>query len=129
MELFSLGIGNYTEQDIREAAKALTGYEIKEGKTKLNPAQHDDSSKSVLGKSGNFKAEDIVNICLEQKSCPYFIAGNLFKFFISDSIAPDRELLEPVAEDFRKSGYDFGKLVERMLRSNLFFSDHAIRTK
>jgi uncharacterized protein (DUF1800 family) len=129
MELFSLGIGNYTEQDIREAAKALTGYEIKEGKTKLNPAQHDDSSKSVLGKSGNFKAEDIVNICLEQKSCPYFIAGKLFKFLISDSITPDRELLEPVAEDFRKSGYDFGKLVERMLRSNLFFSDHAIRTK
>jgi hypothetical protein len=129
MELFSLGIGTYTEQDIREAARAFTGYEIKDGKGTINPAQHDDTAKTLLGKSGKFKAEDIVNICLEQKSCPYFIAGKLFKFFISDSITPGRELLQPVAEEFRKSGYDFGKLVETMLRSNLFFSDHAIRTK
>ncbi len=129
MELFSLGIGTYTEQDIREAARAFTGYEIKDGKCKLNAGQHDGSGKSVLSKSGSFRAEDIVNICLEQKSCPYFIAGKLFRFLISESIAPKRELLEPIAEEFRKSGYDFGKLVERMLRSNLFFSDHAIRTK
>lgn len=129
MELFSLGIGNYSEKDIREAAKAFTGYEIKDGKGTLNRGQHDDSVKNVLGKSGKFEAGDIVEICLGQKCCPYFIAGKLFRYLVSDTVSPTDELLEPVAEDFRKSGYDFGRLVERMLRSNLFFSDDAYRTR
>lgn len=127
MELFSLGIGHYTEQDIREAAKAFTGYEIKDGKGTLNANQHDPSEKTLLGKSGKFKADDIVNICLAQKSCASFIVGKLFRFLISETMSPGPELLEPLAEDFRNSGYEFGKLVERMLRSNLFFSEHAYR--
>jgi hypothetical protein len=129
MELFSLGIGHYTEQDIREAAKAFTGYEIKDGKGTLNAGQHDASEKSLLGKSGKFKAEDIVDICLEQKSCPSFIVGKLFRFLVSDSMSAGPELLNPLANEFRQSNFEFGKLVERMLRSNLFFSEHAYRAR
>src|SRR5262249_39992993 len=83
----------------------------------------------VLGKTGKFKGEDIVNICLEQKSAPYFVAGKLFRFLISETTAPTPELLEPLASQFRRSGYDFGALLETVLRSNLFFSETAYRTR
>jgi uncharacterized protein (DUF1800 family) len=134
MELFSLGIGtpqkpNYTEQDIREAARAFTGWEIQGGKAVFNPGQHDDGPETVLGKTGKFKGEDIVAICLDQKVCPYFIAGKLFRFLVSETITPTEELLEPLAVQFRKSDYDFGALVETVLRSNLFFSPAAYRKR
>ena len=70
MELFSLGIGNYTEKDIREAARAFTGWEIKTAKPVFNESQHDDGEKTVLGQTGNWKGDDIVRICLEQNSRP-----------------------------------------------------------
>ena len=68
------------------------------------------------------KGDDIVRICLEQQACPHFIVGKLYRFLVSETMPPTPELLEPLAEQFRKSDYDFGKLVETMLRSNLFFS-------
>jgi uncharacterized protein (DUF1800 family) len=68
MELFSLGIGHYTEKDIREAARAFTGWEIQGTKVVFNSIQHDDGKKSVLGQTGNWKADDIARICLEQES-------------------------------------------------------------
>lgn len=129
MELFSLGIGNYTEQDIREAAKAFTGWEIKAEKFHFNPGQHDDSPKTMLGKSGKLKGEDVVNICLEQPACPRFIARKLLRFLVSDTLPLADELIQPLADRFRAGQYDFGKLVEIVLRSNLFFSDHAYRNK
>jgi len=129
MELFSLGIGHYTEKDIREAARAFTGWDIDDGKAVFDPNQHDDTEKTVLGRKGKWQGEDIIRICLEQKSCPSFIAGKLFRFLISESIPAAPELLEPLADRFRKSDYDFGMLVETMLRSNLFFSPAAYRTR
>jgi uncharacterized protein (DUF1800 family) len=129
MELFSLGIGNYTEKDIREAARAFTGWEIKDGKPFFNENQHDEGMKTVLGRGGDWKGEDIVRICLDQDSCPYFICGKLFKFLVSETIPATRELLTPLAEQFRKSGWDFGALVATVLKSNLFFDPQAYRTK
>ncbi|HXG08375.1 MAG TPA: DUF1800 domain-containing protein [Gemmataceae bacterium] len=129
MELFSLGIGNYTETDIREAARAFTGWEIKDGKAVFNPAQHDAGTKTVLGRTGPFKGEDIVNICLEQKCCPVFLAGKLFRFLISETMPPTPELLEPLAEQLRQSDFDIGGLVATMLRSNLFFSPQVYRSR
>src|SRR5262245_23489602 len=129
MELFSLGIGNYTEKDIREAAKAFTGWSIQDRKAVYNAGQHDDGDKTVLGKSGKFKGDDIVNICLEQKSAPYFITAKLFRFLVSDSVPPTAELIAPLATRFRKTDYDFGDLVSTVLRSNLFFSPLVYRTR
>jgi uncharacterized protein (DUF1800 family) len=126
MELFSLGIGHYTEKDIREAARAFTGWEIKDGTGVFNPKQHDDGEKTVLGKTGKFKGEDIVNICLEQKSAPHFICSKLYRFLVSETPAKE-ELLEPLAAQFLKSDYDFGALVETVLRSKLFFGAGAYR--
>lgn len=127
MELFSLGIGNYTEKDIREAARAFTGWEIRNGTFFENKNQHDPSEKSVLGQAGKWKGEDIVRICLEQKAAPRFIVRKLYRFLISEAESPPNELIEPLASQFANN-YDFGKLVETMLRSNLFFSEQAYRT-
>jgi uncharacterized protein (DUF1800 family) len=129
MELFSLGIGNYTETDVREAAKAFTGYEIDHGKGTVNQGKHDASEKKVLGKRGTFQGEDIARICLDQAACPRFIVRKLYKFLISDSGSPDPELIDALAGLYRASDFDTGKLVSVMLRSNLFFSPASYRAK
>jgi hypothetical protein len=129
MELFSLGIGHYTEEDIREAAKAFTGWEIKAEKFYFNAGQHDDSAKTVLGKSGKWNGEDIVRICLDQPACSRFIARKLVRFLVSDTLILSEELIQPLADRFRAGKFDFGKLVETVLRSNLFFSHHAYRNQ
>ena len=137
MELFSLGINNYrrptvrnyTEQDIREAARAFTGWQIENGRGVFRAPQHDDTEKNVLGQRGRWQADDIVRICLEQESAPYFIAAKLFRFLVSETVPATPELLEPLAGEFRRSGFDFGAIVERVLRSNLFFSPLVYRTR
>lgn len=136
MELFSLGIRhprhperrNYSEQDIREAARAFTGWTIVEGRASFDRRQHDDGEKNVLGQRGRWQANDIVRICLEQEAAPYFIVRKLFRFLVSDTMEPGVDLLEPLVREFRAE-YNFGALVEKVLRSNLFFSAHAYRTK
>lgn len=129
MELFSLGIGHYTEKDIREAARAFTGWDVEEGQAKFTAADHDPSPKTVLGKSGPFQGEDIVRICLEQDCCPRFLAGKLFRFLVSESVPATPELIEPLARQLRTTDYDFGGLVATVLRSNLFFSPQVYRTR
>ena len=131
MELFSLGIGNYTEKDIREAARAFTGWTVNRRSREVayNAAQHDDGEKTVLGQTGPWNPDDIVRICLEQKAAPTFIVGKLYRFLVSEAVPPSDHLLRPLAEQFRQSDYDFGKLVETVLRSNLFFSPEVYRTR
>ncbi len=129
MELFSLGIGHYTEKDIREAARAFTGWEIQGTKAVFSSRQHDDGPKTVLGQTGNWKGDDIVRICLEQKAAPLFLVGKLYRFLVSETLTPTPELLAPLAEQFKTSGYDFGALVRTMLSSNLFFSPIVYRTR
>lgn len=136
MELFSLGVTNarrpgqrnYTETDIREAARALTGWRIQNNEPIFREADFDPTEKNVLGQRGNWRGDDIVRICLEQESAPYFIAKKLFRFFISDTLEPAPALLEPLATEFRRE-WNFGAMAERVLRSNLFFSQHAYRAK
>jgi uncharacterized protein (DUF1800 family) len=129
MELFSLGVGNYTEQDIRQAARAFTGWDVVGAEPVFKKGDHDAGEKTVLGQKGNFKPDDIVRICLEQKSAPGFIAGKLFRFLVSDTIPLTNALIGPLAARFKKSNYDIGDLVKVVLSSNLFFSDDAYRSK
>jgi uncharacterized protein (DUF1800 family) len=129
MELFSLGRGHYTETDIREAARAFTGWTLQGNDVVFAKSQHDDGVKTVLGQKGNWKPDDIVRICLDQESAAYFIAGKLFRFLVSDTLPLTRELLTPLATAFRKSGYDFNALLQTVLRSNLFFSAEVYRTR
>jgi len=129
MELFSLGIGNYSETDIREAARAFTGWEIRNGKFSFNKSQNDPGDKTFFGKKGKWQGEDIVRMCLEHAACPRFIARKLFRAYVSETIEPTAELIEPLATFYRESGMHTGLLLEKILRSNLFFASLAYRSK
>ncbi|MBY0460845.1 MAG: DUF1800 domain-containing protein, partial [Gemmataceae bacterium] len=128
MELFSLGVGNYTEKDVREAARAFTGWHTDGKGFRFNPAQHDDTEKTVLGKTGRFDGSAVVDIVLSQPACARFLVKKLYTFFVSE-IAPPDALLEPLCERFRKSDYDVAALLKVMLASKHFYSDHAFRKR
>lgn len=129
MELFCLGEGNYTEQDVQQLARCFTGWEIKNKKFRKNDYQHDNGTKQLLGKSGNFDGEDAVRVVLEQEAMPYFIVGKLVRYFVFDEPKPTKELLKPLADQFRENGLKIGPIVSRILSSNLFFSEHAFARK
>jgi uncharacterized protein (DUF1800 family) len=135
MELFSLGVGNYTEKDIQEAARAFTGWHVElDGAGlpldyKFKSDEHDAGPKKVFGKEGNLDGGDIVDLLLQQPSCARFIVRKLYRYLISETVEPPDSLLEPLAERYRKSVYDSGDLVRTMLLSKHFFSDYAYRQR
>jgi uncharacterized protein (DUF1800 family) len=129
MELFSLGVGHYTENDIREAARAFTGWHVDGDRFDYNPIFHDDGPKTVLGRHGNWNGEDMVRIVLEQPAAAHFLVRKLYRFFISETVNPPAALLEPLADAFRRSDYDINALVRTMLSSRHFFSAHAYRQR
>lgn len=129
MELFSLGVGNYTEKDIREAARAFTGWHEDDGKYSFTKSQHDDAPKTFLGKTGNFNGDDILRILLEQPTCARFLVRKLYRFYISEQYTPPDRFIEPLAESLRKSDYDIKALLRTMLSSRHFFSAYAYRQR
>src|SRR5262249_16709233 len=129
MELFSLGVGNYTEKDIREAARAFTGWHTDGEEYEFNPGFHDDGEKTVLKHTGNWDGGDIVRILLEEKSCARFLVRKLYRNFVSENQQPPEALLEPLCEQLRKNDYDVAAVLRTMLASNHFFSDYAFRQR
>jgi hypothetical protein len=129
MELFSLGVGNYTEQDIRAAARAFTGWHTDGVGFKFIARLHDEGTKTVLGQTGPWDGSDVVRIVLEQPAAARFLVRKLYHFFISENAQPPDTLLEPLCGAFRKSDYDIAALVKTMLSSRLFYSDHAFRQR
>jgi len=129
MELFSLGVGNYTEKDIREVARAFTGWHTDGEDFEFNPGFHDDGAKTVLGQTGNWDGGDIIRILLEQKSCARFLVRKLYRNFVSENQDPPDTLLEPLCEQLRKSEYDIGAVLRMILSSRHFFSDYAFRQR
>ncbi|MCA9176223.1 MAG: DUF1800 domain-containing protein [Planctomycetales bacterium] len=129
MELFCLGEGNYTETDVLELARCFTGWGVKRRQYKFNPYQHDDGEKQLLGQRGAFSGEQAVNIVLDQPHVEQFIAGKLVRYLVMDEPAADARLLAPLAKTFRDANLHVAPLVERILRSNLFFSEHAVARK
>jgi uncharacterized protein (DUF1800 family) len=126
MELFALGLGNYTEDDVKEAARAFTGWTIdKDQRAAFVPARHDDGIKTVLGKSGRLDADDVVAIVVSQPIHQRFIARKLLEFFVYSD--PEPELTESVAQVYALSGFDLAKTVGTILRSNVFHSSRAYR--
>jgi hypothetical protein len=129
MELFSLGVGHYTEKDIREAARAFTGWHT-DGKGFLfNPWDHDDGPKTFMGRTGAWDGADVVRMVLEQPAAARFLVRKLYSCLISENTVPPYALLEPLCAAFRKSDYDIAGLVKTMLSSRHFYSDHAFRQK
>ena len=127
MELFTMGVGNYAEEDVRQSARAFTGNTVDRatGQFIFNPRVHDDGSKTFLGQTGDFDGDDIVNIIMAQPATSHFMARKFLRTFVYDD--PEPELIDAVAKTFRASGYNTGHLMGVLLRSNVFYSERAYR--
>jgi hypothetical protein len=132
MELFSLGVGNYTEKDIREAARAFSGWHTDSAYPheafEFNAIEHDEGLKTFFGQIGNWNGDDIVRLCCDRSSCAKFLVGKLYNFLVSET-PPPAGLLTPLEERFRKSDYDIADLARTMMGSRFFFSPHAFRKR
>ncbi|MGH2552066.1 MAG: DUF1800 domain-containing protein [Chitinophagaceae bacterium] len=128
MELFTLGRGNYTEQDVKEAARAFTGWSATmKGEFIFRRFQHDGGTKTVLGKTGNFDGDDLLDILLQQKQTARFLTQKIYRFFVNDQ--PDKEKTEWLAERFYKNEYDISKLLEDIFTSEWFYENQHIGTR
>jgi len=129
MELFCLGEGNYTEQDVQQLARCFTGWEIRRKSFRFNPYQHDSGLKTLLDRQGIESGEEAIDAVLAHRSMPTFIAGKLVRFFVCDEPNPTAEFLEPLAEVFRKSDFTIEPLVRTILSSKLMLSDWSVGKK
>jgi uncharacterized protein (DUF1800 family) len=124
MELFTMGIGNYTEDDVKAAARAFTGWTLnKDRQFVFNPKDHDDSQKTFLGQTGNFDGTDIVNILAGQPATAKFLSTKLARYFVSDP--PDDNLVSAMANTYLSSNYDIRSVLRTMFKSDAFSSDAA----
>ena len=133
MELFSLGEGSYTESDIKNAARALTGYSFSptyDMRFVFNPRDHDDGEKTIFGKTGKFNGDDLVDLILEQPEAARYITTKLWRMLISDIEITDARLTEH-ASAFRNSDYDIKTLYQSLLISDAFWqqSNRASQVK
>lgn len=127
MELFTLGVDNYSEEDVRNSARAWTGWRYSRftEEATFDPAFHDDGVKTFLGQTGNFSGDDIVNIIFSQPQCARFFANSLLSAFVYN--APEPQLVDEVAKLLRRHDYELAPVISALLRSNVFYSDRAYR--
>jgi uncharacterized protein (DUF1800 family) len=125
MELFTMGRGNYTEVDIKESARAYTGWGFNlKGEFVNRPLLHDTGKKTFLGKTGNFNGDDAIDIILEQKATAKFITQKIYKYFVNDNV--DTEKVNALAEKFYQSNYDLKKLITDIFTSDWFYIEKNI---
>ena len=128
MELFTMGRGHYTEQDVKEAARAFTGWTANaRGEFVMRRQQHDDGEKTILGKTGAFEGEDVLDLLLAQKQTASFIAGKIYRFFVNEQT--DGKHLSWLADRFYKSDYNVGALMEDIFTANWFYDEKNIGGK
>lgn len=122
MELFTLGEGNFTEQDVREAARAFTGWSVEEetGEYRWRPFAHDDGPKTVLGRSGNFDGDAVLDILLGQPATAEFVVAKLWREFVSPR--PDAAEVRRIGARFRASDYDIKVALRELLLSPAFWA-------
>jgi uncharacterized protein (DUF1800 family) len=128
MELFTLGVGNYTEADVKEAARALTGWSVDEGQFVVVPERHDDGEKTVLGRKGKLDGAQLVELLLGQPATARRIVAKLVRVFFGESGVP-ADAQKQLADGLREHGLNIGWAVEAILRSRLFFADANVRSR
>jgi uncharacterized protein (DUF1800 family) len=128
LELFTVGPGNFTEVDVREASRAFTGWFVLRDELRWIPREHDGGTKRILGREGNFAGEDVVRILSEEPATSKLIARKLWRWLVSEADEPSDALLAPLVEPFAKDR-DIARLVGTILRSTIFFSRAAYRRR
>jgi uncharacterized protein (DUF1800 family) len=128
MELFTLGRGNYTENDIKESARAFTGWAFGfNGEFVFRPRLHDDEEKIFFGQKGNFTGDDIINILLKNPQTATYICKKIYKYFVNENI--DEANVKYLSSRFYKNNYDIQKLLENIFTSDWFFNPKNIGNK
>ena len=121
MELFTLGRGHYSEDDIKDAARAFTGWSFDEnGDFQFNEKQHDNGEKKFLGRTGNFSGDDILRIILQQKKCAIFVTQKIYRYLVSDEHI-DQERVNMLADSFYESNYDIALLLRNIFTADWFY--------
>src|SRR5262249_50104498 len=118
----TLGIGNYTEQDVKEAARALTGWTVAEDAFAEVPARHDDGEKTILNRKGKWKGADLVKMLLEHPATANRLAVRSCELFRGEG-AVEATAVKALADGLRERGLDIGWAVETVLRSRAFFAE------
>ena len=135
MELFSLGVGNYSEDDIKEGARALTGYTFVDDAFVFQKQNHDNGVKNILGKSGGFDGDGFVRIILEKRACAAFIARKLYSFFVADvpltakdaDLEPaQRAVLRRLAATLTSGRYELKPFLKKLFLSEHFYEPRFI---
>ena len=127
MEMFTLGVGHYTELDIREAARAFTGWNAQDLTFTIDPARHDDGIKRVLGREGPLDGVKVIDILLAQPAAAEFIAGKLYTYFVRQELSP--ALRAELGTRFRASQYDIAGLLETIFMSRDFYSEASVASR
>jgi len=126
--LLEAQLGAASEQDVREAARAFTGWFVQLDQLRFIEREHDAGAKKILGREGTFGAVDVARLVLEQPATSATLVRKLYRWLISETAEPDAQLLAPLVTAFAEN-YDVLALVETMLRSNLFFAPEAYRQR
>jgi len=126
MELFTVGIGNYSEQDIRESARAFTGYRVDmtTQQFRFAPFQQDRGPKTFMGKTGNLNGDDIIDILVSKPACAQFIGRKLWRFFAEDE--PSAETVDAVAERLRAHNFEIRPVLREIFTSAEFYSTRVM---
>lgn len=127
LELFTLGIGNYTEEDIKEAARAFTGWAQRAGIFQFLPRRHDDGQKTVFGKTGTLDGYQVIDLIFQKPACAEFICKKLWTYFAYEN--PEPEIVKGLAETFRASNYKIKPVLRQMFSSQAFYSPKAVWTQ
>jgi hypothetical protein len=127
LELFTMGVGHYSEHDVREAARSFTGWTNDVLTYKFDAAQHDFGQKTFLGRTGPFNGDDIIRIILEQPVTGEFVAGKLYRYFVRDDVAD--VVKTRLGREFTGSGYQIKPLMKRIFLSKDFYSPPSYATQ
>jgi uncharacterized protein (DUF1800 family) len=129
MELFTLGEGHYTEKDVTEAARAMTGWSLERASQSYiyRPRIHDDGVKTVLGKTGNLDGRDVLETIVAQPQAARFITGKLWKFFASEN--PDPKLIDALADHFRAGGNNFAPFLRTLFSCKEFYANAVMHSQ
>jgi uncharacterized protein (DUF1800 family) len=126
MELFTVGIGNYTEKDVQEVARAFTGWNMDRRSFRFYADQHDDGEKTLLGTTGNFNGDDVINRLVSMPETPRFVSWKLWRFFVN--VEPTDADLEPMIAAYQQSDGEIRMVVKAMFQSPNFFAPGNIGT-
>jgi uncharacterized protein (DUF1800 family) len=121
MELFTMGVGNYTEKDVRECARAFTGWYFDNLAFKIDPNKHDGGTKTFLGRTGNFDGTEVLKIIFEQPVTAEYLAGKIYRFLVRDELSP--ALRQKLGAILREHDYEVKPLLTVIFSSKDFYSE------